>query len=64
MTIMGKTATIAAKEIGCSTATVTRWAKELGVGEKYGSSYVLSEKDIKRIAKACHSRPGRPKKTV
>jgi hypothetical protein len=64
MSIMGKTATIAAKEIGCSTATVTRWADKLGVGFKHGSSYVLTERDIKLIAKHCNSGPGRPRKSA
>jgi uncharacterized protein YerC len=61
MTRMGKTATEASKEIGCSIATVSRWVKRLQLGEKYGSSFVLLPKEIKLIAKEWRKSSGRPK---
>lgn len=58
---MGYTATDASKEIGCSIATVTRWAKGLKLGNKYGSSYVLTPSEVKKIAKEWKKTKGRPK---
>lgn len=60
--IMGKTASEAAKELKCSVATVTRWAKRLQVGVKYGSSFVLLPQEIKQISRHVQESAGRPKK--
>ena len=49
---MGKTATAVAKEMNCSVATVTRWAKELNLGKRYGYAFVLTEAEITKIKKA------------
>jgi transposase len=59
---MGKTASQAAKELKCSVATVTRWAKKLHLGCKYGSSYVLFPQEIKQIGRHVQESAGRPKK--
>ncbi len=61
---MGKTATEASKEIGCSIATVSRWANKLQIGEKYGSSFVLLPKEIKQIATEWRKTVGRPKENL
>lgn len=61
--MMGKSGTEAAKQIGCSLATVSRWARALKLGKKYGSTYVFSESDIKKIDKCRNLTPGQPKKT-
>jgi len=58
---MGKTATEASKEIGCSIATVSRWARKLNLGQKYGSSFVLLPREIHKIAKEWRKTSGRPK---
>ena len=62
MSIMGKTATEVAKDCGCSVATISRWITQLQIGRKYGSSYVLTDAEVKKIQK--HRKPtrGRPKK--
>lgn len=53
-------ASTAAEELGCSTSTVTRWAKRLGVGTKLGRVLILNSREIKAIAKQKHSEPGNP----
>lgn len=60
---MGYTATDASKEIGCSIATVSRWARDLGLGIKYGSSYVFTPAEIKKIANEWKKTKGRPKES-
>jgi hypothetical protein len=52
-----KTATEASKELNCSIATVTRWAKALSLGKKYGYAHMLSDADIAKIRK--HWKPNR-----
>ncbi len=54
------TATQAAAQIGCSQATVSRWAKELGFQRKYGSSLMLSPDQILQIAEAWRQKAGNP----
>jgi hypothetical protein len=54
------TATEAASKIGCSVATVTRWAKFLGFSKKYGSALFLNEKQVKTIKARWHQRRGNP----
>ncbi len=60
---MGYTATDASKEIGCSIATVSRWARTLGLGNKYGSSYVFTPAEIKKISREWKKTKGRPKES-
>jgi len=55
-----KTATQAAKEIGCSPSTVTRWADFLGFTEKYAGALMLSKKQISEIAKHRRLKAGNP----
>lgn len=57
---MGKTATEAAKVIGCSIATVSRWADRLNLGTKYGNALVLSNSDIRKISKERRKHAGNP----
>ena len=50
----------AADEIGCSVATISRWASKLGFAKKFGNSIVLTKKqvnDIKRAWKKCVGNP-------
>jgi hypothetical protein len=54
------TATEAAKKIGCSTATVSRWAKFLGFQSKYGNSLLLTEKQVKTIEATWKRGTGNP----
>lgn len=54
------TASEAAKKIGCSQATVSRWADRLGYMLKYGSSRVLTEKQVERIANEWKKKAGNP----
>jgi hypothetical protein len=54
------TASQAAKKIGCSQSTVSRWADKLGYCVKYGSSRVLTEKQVQRIADEWKKKPGNP----
>jgi hypothetical protein len=54
------TATEAAKKIGCSTATVSRWAKALGFQLKYGNSLLLTEKQVKKIESTWKRGSGNP----
>ena len=54
------TASQAAEKIGCSQATVSRWADRLGYVLKYGSCRVLTEKQVERIANEWKKKPGNP----
>lgn len=54
------TASQAAKKIGCSQATVSRWADRLGYVLKYGSCRVLTEKQVQRIASEWKGKRGNP----
>jgi transposase len=54
------TATEAARKIGCSIATVTRWAKFFGFQKKYGSALFLNEKQVKTIEARWHRKSGNP----
>lgn len=50
----------AAKTIGCSVATVSRWAERLGITRKYGNALMLSKKDVNAIRGVWKKRPGNP----
>ena len=54
------TATQAAKDIGCSAATVTRWAKFLGYTAKYGSCLALTKAQVADIARKRRPKSGNP----
>jgi len=50
----------AAKKLGVSAATVSRWAKRLSLGRRLGPSLLLSEIDVKKIGENCHHSAGNP----
>lgn len=65
MTVMGKTATTVAQELGCSVATVSRWVRDLKIEpQRYGTSMLLYPKDINKIKRHKQDTKGRPKKTA
>lgn len=61
MSDMGITATEASKEIGCSVATVSRWCAALRIGRKYGSAFMLTPTEVKKISNEWKKTKGRPK---
>ena len=52
----------AAREIGCSIATVSRWAEKLGITRRYGYSLMLTQHDVERIRQTWCKKPGNPGK--
>jgi hypothetical protein len=54
------TATQAAKKIGCSEATVSRWAEKLGFCMRFGRSRVLTPKQVATISKEWKKSTGNP----
>jgi transposase len=50
----------AAKVIGCSVATVSRWAERLGIDRKYGNALMLNRAEVKKIRESWHKRAGNP----
>ena len=50
----------AAKSIGCSVATVSRWAERLGITRKYGNALMLTKTDVKAIRENWKKKPGNP----
>ena len=54
------TATQAAKKIGCSEATVSRWATKLGFCTRFGRSRVLTPKQVATISKEWKKSTGNP----
>ena len=50
----------AAKAIGCSVATVSRWALRLGIDRKYGNALMLNKSEVKKIRDSWHKRAGNP----
>lgn len=50
----------ASKAIGCSVATVSRWADRLGFDRKYGSTLMLTQKEVAKIRDAWKKRAGNP----
>lgn len=53
-------ASMAAEKIGCSIATVTRWANRLELGVKIGTMTVLSEKEVATIKETWCKSKGNP----
>ena len=51
------TLTQAAKKIGCNKSTTSRQAKALGLGIKPGHDVLLTEAEVKKLAKAIQPRP-------
>jgi uncharacterized protein YjcR len=54
------TAKDAAEKIGCSIATVSRWAAKLGMTAKHGPSLSLTTADIAAIQKQRYAKSGNP----
>lgn len=54
------TAKDAAEKIGCSIATVSRWAARLGMTTKHGPSLSLTTADIAAIQKHRYATSGNP----
>jgi uncharacterized protein YjcR len=54
------TAKDAAEKIGCSVATVSRWASRLGMTAKHGPALSLTEDDVQLIEAKRHRQAGNP----
>jgi transposase len=54
------TAKDAAQKLGCSIATVSRWASRLGMTAKHGPSLSLTEEDVQVIEQHRHAKAGNP----
>lgn len=54
------TATEAAKRIGCSESTVSRWADKLGFCTRFGKSRVLTPKQVDQISREWKRKTGNP----
>lgn len=50
----------AAEHIGCSKATVSRWARRLEVGQRIGAYLVLTEDEVEKISEHIYPGPGNP----
>jgi uncharacterized protein YjcR len=61
-TCMVKTSTAseAAKQLGCSVATISRWASRLGFDRRYGNALILTIKEIREIEKKRYAESGNP----
>lgn len=57
-------ASAAAEDIGCSVATVTRWAQRLDIGQKVGVSIVLTRAEVDQIREAWCGKAGNPNWTI
>ena len=51
------TLTQAAAKIGCNKSTTARQAKALGIGQKFGHDVLLTETEVKKLAKVIKPRP-------
>ncbi len=54
------TSTQAAKEIGCSVATISRWAARLGYTRRFGNCILLTKPQVNAIKKAWKKKAGNP----
>jgi hypothetical protein len=54
------TSTQAAKEIGCSVATISRWAAKLGYTRRFGNCILLTKPQVNAIKKAWKKKAGNP----
>lgn len=54
------TAKDAAEKLGCSIATVSRWAARLGMTKKHGPSLSLTCEDVEKINEKRNQKPGNP----
>ena len=52
--------TDAARLIGCSTATASRWAERLGLGQMVGAVKALTLEEVKAIEKKWQKKRGNP----
>jgi len=50
----------AARLIGCSTATASRWAERLGLGQMVGAVKALTPEEVKVIEQKWQKRRGNP----
>jgi hypothetical protein len=50
----------ASREIGCSIATVSRWAERLGINRKYGTALMLTKSEVEMIRNLWKKRAGNP----
>lgn len=53
-------ASTAAEQIGCSIATVSRWADRMGFDRKYGNALALTKKEVEAIRKQWRKKRGNP----
>ena len=54
------TAASAAKKLHCSKCTVPRWAKELRLGQRLGTAYMLTAAEVAKIGAAKRKTVGNP----
>jgi hypothetical protein len=54
------TSTQAASELGCSVATISRWAAKLGYTQRFGNCILLTKPQVKAIKKAWKKKAGNP----
>jgi hypothetical protein len=54
------TSTQAANEIGCSVATISRWAARLGYTRRFGNCILLTKPQVNAIKKAWKKKAGNP----
>jgi hypothetical protein len=54
------TSTQAAKELGCSVATISRWAAKLGYTRRFGNCILLTKPQVNAIKKAWKKKAGNP----
>lgn len=50
----------AAKQIGCSAATASRWAERLGLGQMVGAVKALTSDEVKKIEANWRKKRGNP----
>jgi hypothetical protein len=50
----------ASREIGCSIATVSRWAERLGINRKYGTALMLTKSEVEMIRNMWRKKAGNP----
>jgi hypothetical protein len=50
----------ASRKIGCSIATVSRWAERLGINRKYGTALMLTNREVEMIRELWKKKAGNP----
>lgn len=51
----------ACRQIGCDKATISRWARRLGLGQKIGTCWALTAAEIQKIREKAPLRRGNPR---